>query len=492
MNDDENNGADAVGYSLPRVAAMLFGTPLMIAPNKLDVILNVLGPRLQFANAGKLAAAVSDKPKRAITGYQITNDGIAIIPITGTLVHRGGFLDAESGLMSYAIVQNRIVEALDNNAVAGLLLDIDSFGGSANAVMDLSDLIYKARGTKPIVAVANEFMYSAAYAIGSAADQVYLSRSAGVGSIGVRAVHVDQSAYDEKSGLVYTAVYAGKRKNDFDPHRPLDSEALKVLQGQVDESYTDFVNTVARNRGLTAEAVRRTEAATYIGRAALKAGIADQVVAFADAYQLTVNLSKRKGGNSMTQHTTTTEPGAGEAVPGAQAGGVVPAVTTETPAEPAPDAGSGEDAGAGEPTPAEPAGGEAAPDAGEAGGGEPAAEPGEGGGEPAPAEAGAAQPATTAKGGNVVDIESARKDGKAAGRNEAVQIIGLCNTAGVPGMAAQLIAEGVGIDEARNRVFAGKAAAQQQTDVSSHVAQAPAATPAAGWDSAFSKLNETR
>ena len=97
--------------------------------------------------------------------------------------------------------------------------------------------------------------YSAAYAIASAAERVYLPRTGGMGSIGVIAIHVDQSAYDEKKGLKYTAIYAGARKNDFSSHKPLTDKAMEVVQAEVDEVYDLFAETVARNRGIKATAI---------------------------------------------------------------------------------------------------------------------------------------------------------------------------------------------------------------------------------------------
>jgi ClpP class serine protease len=87
--------------------------------------------------------------------------------------------------------------------VRGVILDVDSSGGEVGGLFDLVDQIgaIKAASQKPLWAVANEGALSAAYAIASTADRLYVTRTGEVGSIGVVAVHVDESGADEQAGL---------------------------------------------------------------------------------------------------------------------------------------------------------------------------------------------------------------------------------------------------------------------------------------------------
>ena len=165
------------------------------------------------------------------------------------------------------------------------MLDIDSCGGETNGIFDLADFIFAARNKKRIWAIANDEAYSAAYAIASSAEKVFINRTSGVGSIGVIATHIDQSAFDEKKGIKYTTVYAGSRKNDLNPHTPLASEALQHLQNEVNRLYEMFIDLVARNRGLTPDALKATEARLYFGTDAIKAGLADEFRTFHDCIQ---------------------------------------------------------------------------------------------------------------------------------------------------------------------------------------------------------------
>lgn len=260
---------------LPHIAGRIFDAPLLIARAKLDTILGVLTPRLR-------GESLPFGSKPIARDYEISN-GIAIIPVVGTLVRRTVGLEAQSGLTSYGLIGERLDAALQDSAVKGILLDIDSPGGEAGGVFDLADKIFAARKVKPIWAVANDEAFSAAYAIAAAADRIYLSRTGGVGSIGVIAVHLDQSVAEADAGLKYTAIYAGEHKNDLSPHEPLSDPARAQLQAEVDRVYELFVTTVARMRGLELTAIKATEAALYFGDQSIAVGLADRIGTMGDA-----------------------------------------------------------------------------------------------------------------------------------------------------------------------------------------------------------------
>jgi len=260
---------------LPHVAARLFGAPLLIHRPKLDVILAVLGPRVGLSD---LAAPIGYTPPERSPGR--ANAKVAVVPIHGTLVRRTIGLEAESGLTSYAAIASQIDAALASPEVAAILLDVDSPGGESGGVFDLADRIRAAAQVKPVWAVANDMAFSAAYALASAATKVFVSRTGGVGSIGVIAMHVDQSEKDAQDGVRYTAVFAGDRKNDLNPHEPISDEAHAFLKAEVNRVYGLFVETVARHRGIEPSAVRDTEAGLFFGQAAVAIGLADAIGTF--------------------------------------------------------------------------------------------------------------------------------------------------------------------------------------------------------------------
>lgn len=283
---------------LPHIAGRVFDTPLLIARAKLDVILSVLVPRLD-------GESLQPKSLAEMRNYDVTSEGIAVIPIFGTLVRRTVGLEAQSGFTSYASIGEQLTMALQDVAVKAILLDVDSPGGEAGGVFDLADQIYAARKTKPIWAVADEEAFSAAYALAASATRLYVPRTGGVGSIGVIAVHLDQSQAEADAGLKYTAIYAGAQKNDLSPHEPLSDPARAALQTEVDRVYDLFVQTVARARKLTPDAVKATEAGLFFGAEALTNGLADKSGTFADALaDLTASIAPRMPRFSLPTTTT--------------------------------------------------------------------------------------------------------------------------------------------------------------------------------------------
>lgn len=260
--------------NLPHVASRVFGTPLMVARPKLEVILSVLAPRL----AGKTVEATAAHGEPAPLS-SVTVERIAVVSVIGTLVSRSSYLDAASGLASYADIGDAVGEAMADPSVRGVILDVDSSGGEVGGLFDLVEQIgaIKAAVQKPLWAVANEGALSAAYAIASTADRLYVTRTGEVGSIGVVAVHVDESGADEQAGLAWSFIFAGERKVDGNAHEPLTERARTTIQADVDRLYAEFCALVAANRGISSEAARRTDAVIYRGELAVRAGLADRV-----------------------------------------------------------------------------------------------------------------------------------------------------------------------------------------------------------------------
>ena len=223
----------------------------------------------------------------------MTPDGIAVITISGTLVKKASWMDAESGLQSYETIRTDARGRPRRSAVSGASCST----WTRLAVRSAGCSISRTRCTplreqKPCYAIANDEAFSAAYALASSAQRLFVTRTGGVGSIGVIAVHMDQSGWDEKMGRKYTAVYAGARKNDFSTHQPLSDDARANLQGEIDRLYEMFVASVARNRGLAPALVRKTDAGLFWGEKAISAGLADQVGSFDDALAAVTQASR--------------------------------------------------------------------------------------------------------------------------------------------------------------------------------------------------------
>jgi signal peptide peptidase SppA len=254
---------------LAHVASRFVNCPLMIHPPKLEVIIKALAPRLGIdpdivlANRVPMDATGTLMARYAEAGeerdYNVL-DGIAVIPVQGTLLKKESFMSAWSGATSYEQIQRQVASAIDDAGVRAILLDIDSPGGETTGCFELSDYIYSVRGIKPVYAAANDIALSAAYAVASAASKVFVTRTGAVGSVGVYALHVDQSGFDKDLGAKYTYIFGGDKKVDGNPHEPLSESAKGDIQDEVDREYGIFTETVARNRKVAKKQIVATQA----------------------------------------------------------------------------------------------------------------------------------------------------------------------------------------------------------------------------------------
>lgn len=275
--------------NLPHLAQRLFNTPLAIHPKKAEVVMAALTDRFGITQiqSRMIIGEEDDYFSRKApqdNGYEVL-DGIALIPVQGTLVQKLGTLRPFSGMTGYDGLRQVFLAALNDSEVNGICLDIDSPGGEVAGCFDLVDLIYSSRGQKPIYAVLSECAYSAAYAIASAADRIYVPRTGGVGSIGVVVMHCDWSQRIKNDGLKVTIITYGDRKAETHPYIPLSDGARAAIAHDVDEIGRLFVQTVARNRRLSAEKIRNTQAACYLAAEGVQRGLADGVASPDVAFQ---------------------------------------------------------------------------------------------------------------------------------------------------------------------------------------------------------------
>ena len=271
--------------NLTRLASRFVNTPLMIHPPKLDLLVQALAPRLGIMPvAGVKPAepfATAYIEEAGDSDYQVV-DGIAVIPIQGVLTKKESWVSAFSGCSSYDLIGRYVQDAVNDAAVRAILLQVDSPGGETTGCLELSDYIYSLRGAKPIYAVADDFAFSAAYALTSAADRIFVTRMGAVGSVGVVVLHTEDSKFNEEQGFKYTYIFKGDRKVDANPHEPLSERAQKDIQSEIDRQYDQFVATVARNRKVAAEKIIATQAGVYWAENTVPL-LADEVGTFGQA-----------------------------------------------------------------------------------------------------------------------------------------------------------------------------------------------------------------
>ena len=290
-----------------QIAQRTFNTPLLVEPSKAMAFLSGLGPRItgrqlrmtgievapeEMANvalparAGILTNGLAEQYQRDGQMPFALQDGIAVIEISGVLVHRGAWIGRSSGQTSYEGIAAQLTAAASDPAVRGIALEIDSFGGEVAGVFDLADAIRAARAMKPVWGFIAEHAFSAGYALASQADRIILPRTGAVGSIGVVVMHADLSGQLSDAGVTVTLIHSGAHKVDGNPYAPLPDPVRARIQGEIDGIRTLFAETVAAGRGrrLNEAAALATEAECYRGADAVAAGLADEVSDPASAF----------------------------------------------------------------------------------------------------------------------------------------------------------------------------------------------------------------
>lgn len=258
--------------NLIHIQSLLFDNVLAIATHKYIDILRAIGPRIDIEIPEGNAETLTDTREGIAIPDEINS---AVIRVHGTLVNRGAWIGARSGLTSYEGLRLQVRQAANDDNVDAVIFDIDCFGGEAAGMADLADEI--AAIEKPTYAVVDSHALSGAYWIAAACDQIYCTRDSLLGSIGVIAGHRDETKHNEQEGYNWSIFTYGMRKADFSPHLKLAGEAAEWMQKNITETGDAFTGFVAQGRGLTFEQVKGFEAAIFRGKAAVSNGLADGI-----------------------------------------------------------------------------------------------------------------------------------------------------------------------------------------------------------------------
>lgn len=302
------------------MSARAFNQPLMLEPAYARVFFSVLGERLGANRlidvtgqswAGdelkELASSWDENPTaRNYKPYRVER-GIAVLPITGTLVHKFGYVQPLSGMTGYDGIARRLQQAISDPDVRGVLLDIDSPGGEVAGAFDTADLIARLREVKPVWALASDMACSAGYLIAAACSRRLATQTARVGSIGVLVAHRSYEAQLAEDGVEVTLIYSGAHKVDGNPFQHLSEQVRADIQAKIDATRDLFAQSVATHTGLKKSAILATEAAVYDGAEALKVRLADEIVNYADAVNAMADALKPKGNFMDTSQTEPTQ-----------------------------------------------------------------------------------------------------------------------------------------------------------------------------------------
>ncbi len=218
----------------------------------------------------------SERPDQRRRFYDI-KDGIAIIEINGTLVHKNGYLHTSSGMTGYDGIKRRIDYAMSDPEVKGIFYIYDTPGGHVVGNFELVDYMHSLKGIKPTAALIDAQACSAGFSMASSADYRYITEHATAGSVGVLLPHISKQGQLEKEGVKVDIIHAGNHKIDGNPFQDLTKEKRAEMQATVNKIYDRFTNVTARNLGVEEKTIRETEARVYMGQEAIDVGFANEL-----------------------------------------------------------------------------------------------------------------------------------------------------------------------------------------------------------------------
>lgn len=289
-----------MSFQFAQIAQRLFGTPLMYDARKAEAFLHGLGSRIAGdtivianpegaidhiggANGRPLAGKIGGRIERAYSRSNMLPfdmvDNVAIIPVEGSLVHKGAWLGNSSGETSYQGLQAQVAMARKSNQVRGVVFEYDSYGGEVNGGFETARDIAQLSKEKPTISILTDWAYSAGYLLASQSRQIVMPRYGGTGSIGVIMIHADYSQQLEDQGIKLTIIRSGKKKADGNPFEPLNAEVSEKWQAQADVIRQEFATAVAQGRKnrITKAKALSTEAAVYDAAEAVAMGLADAI-----------------------------------------------------------------------------------------------------------------------------------------------------------------------------------------------------------------------
>jgi len=279
----ESQWEDTDGKAIS-ILPQIFGRCWAISPSAMQEILADSDINARHFVRGSDIKAIQ---AATATRFNSIKGQIHVLPLQGVVTPRASIFSMMFGGTPLDYFGAAFDSAVSNDKVGAIVIDVDSPGGSVYGVHELAIKIFSARGSKPIIASINGLGASAAYWLASAADEVVVTPSGEAGSVGVIAVHEDISGFDEKAGVKYTMVTAGRYKAEGNEHEPLADEARQALQDRVDDYYGMMVEDIARFRGKTTDVVRSNfgEGRVYGAIQAKKAGMIDKVASLEQVLQ---------------------------------------------------------------------------------------------------------------------------------------------------------------------------------------------------------------
>ena len=307
-------------HNLPGIMSRLFNTPLMIRPTEAQIIITAVSEQMGVgslldASSGKEidlsgqieknAASFSESGERS-RSYALV-DGIAVLPVSGTLAHKWGGLQPNCGATGYDGIQARLNQALADPGVRGIMLDVDTPGGEVAGAFDCTDIIARANQIKPVWSLCYDMHCSAGQLLVSGAGRRLITQTGIAGSIGVVIAHMDVSEMMKQTGRKVTLIHAGANKVEGNPYEALPEKVRAKLQASVEATRQRFATTVAIKTGQSLERILAQEASVFEGQEAIEQGLADELVNGADAVALMAERISHKPTFATGRNMSVTE-----------------------------------------------------------------------------------------------------------------------------------------------------------------------------------------
>ena len=225
-------------------------------------------------------------------------DKILLIDISGVIStkERGGMLPFQKESSIVSRVREELKKAAKDKRIKGLIIRINSPGGTATA----SDIIYreinrfKEEKRIPVIACIMELAASGGYYVAVSADTIIAHPTSVTGSIGVIALKLNIKGLMEKIGIENETLTAGDKKDFLSPLRPMTKEEREIIQNMLNDLHERFMNIVAKGRrDLNMEQVRvLADGRIFIAEKALEKKLVDEIGYLDDAIEL---VKKRAG-----------------------------------------------------------------------------------------------------------------------------------------------------------------------------------------------------
>lgn len=288
-------------HELPRLATKLYNTSLAIHPAKARTLSDLFKDRLlggevtsETETPTPMMGTLNDRirTKRDSYGnliYQgpLVDGPIATVEIEGSLVDKGAWIGAQSGMTSYEALNIQVRDIIANDDIKGAVYEVDSYGGMVNGVYACAELLSQLSAKIPTIAILNENAYSAAYLLASCARAIVMPITGEAGSIGTMCMHVNRTGELDQLGWEVTVLKAGGHKDDLSSFKALEKDVADRIRKQLEDERQLFAATVGYNRGtrFSMQDALDTEAQCYTAAESLELGLVDYIADPRDAFE---------------------------------------------------------------------------------------------------------------------------------------------------------------------------------------------------------------